>query len=173
MEASEFNKILKEINKDDNAEKLYNTYYSTLVRILTPSYGRSDAEGAVQTVFISLLNTNKDFGYIEHPTLWLMTCCFNRVKNLSKVEARQRTWDKVYADEIVQTIVPGYRDCYLNQLECLNDEEKKILYLYHWCGFTHREVGEILNVPGATIRKRYSRAIKKAKKVYAQHHKLI
>lgn len=163
METGEFNKIINDIHNDENAEKLYNTYYARLVRVLSKNYGRSNAEDAVQSVFMSLLEPRNKRVYVKNPMFWLITCCANKAKNMVFTEVRQKERERIYLDSIIKTVVSDYEDCYLNELDYLTEDEKKVLYLYHWCGFNHREIGEILNIPGASVRKKYERAIKKFK----------
>lgn len=90
METGEFNKIINDIHNNENAEKLYNTYYARLVRVLSKNYGRSNAEDAVQSAFMSLLEPRNKRFYVKNPMFWLITCCANKAKNMAFTEARQK-----------------------------------------------------------------------------------
>ena len=52
-------------------------------------------------------------------------------------------------------------------MEKLSDEELRIVVLHAVSGFKHREIADILSLPLPTVLSKYSRAIRKLKKILA------
>lgn len=89
MEAAEFNRLLKRINKDGAAiEMLYRTYYSAIINKLSFTYGKEVAEESAQEFFLKLFEIAKTQQRVNSPTSWVYTCCENIAKRKICNESR-------------------------------------------------------------------------------------
>ena len=89
---------------------------------------------------------------------WLLTIARNAA--LSRLRLRQRTapleevdWEPTVTDEdrlVLESLLAG-----------LGEQERQIVALHAVAGLKHREIGELLGLPLATVLSKYSRALKK------------
>lgn len=141
-------------------EVLYRRY-GDLVQGRCRSLLRSeqDAAEATQEVFLRLWRYRDAFRGEASPTTWLFkittSTCLNRLRT------RRR-----HPEDLVDTtpVIEGPRDALVSEVEArqlLNllvqeeDERTRAALVYHHIdGMTHDEVGELLGISGAAVRKR-------------------
>lgn len=164
MDSKEFNKLLKKINKSDNAlEKIYKFYFSRVVRYLSVKYNKMLAEDAVQDFFIKLYDLAQRLEYIEHPTAWIYRCCENIAKNKLRQDKKyayikvldERIFEQCYELEI-------YGELY-DAIKKLDISSQKVIKMHYSEGYSYLEMAHILNENYNTIRQKHRRALKKLK----------
>lgn len=174
MRADEFNRLLSRISVSDKAfEELYDYYYPRIVLHIKMKYHNVDASDIAHEFFLNLIRT-KSFKYIKHPSSWVYACCDNIIKKSSNREFEEisEITDILCADYLCDTEgkESNLSDFFNSKetdyyLSCLtNEEDKKIIYLYYWMGYTLREIAGIMKLKNATVKQRFSRAMKKIKK---------
>lgn len=117
---------------------------------------RSDAEDVCQNVFLALLTERKLFQNDEHLRNWLIRVAVNECKMILRSPWRRR--------ESLDDHIPSvqFRDLLHNDLYygvmTLPRHYRIPLYLHYYEGYSTEEVGQILNLPGSTVRTRLQRA---------------
>ena len=165
MEAKEFNRLLKKMKRNPDAiEKVYLFYYPRAVRYFSIKYNRDLAEDSTQEFFLKLLDICDKQEYIEFPTSWVYKCIDNIAKRKLQFDSRECALSEVSATSETSQI---FEDKYLANtlLAQLSPQEQKIIYLIHWEGYSRKEVAEILDLTPVNVRKIYSRALKKLRKL--------
>lgn len=164
MDSKEFNKLLKKISKSDRAfEKLYNFYFSRVVRYLSIKYNQMLAEDAVQEFFMKLNELAQRFEYIEQPTAWVYRCCENIAKNKLRQDKKyayievldERIFEQCYEVEL-------YGELY-DAIKKLDLSSQVVIKMHYSEGYSYLEMADILNENYNTIRQKHSRALKKLK----------
>lgn len=165
MEAREFNRLLKELPWNRKAiEKIYLFYYPRAISRFGAKYGRELAEDATQDFFLKLPDVLEKQDYIEYPTSWVYKCIENIAKRKIQFDSRWCSLTEAVsavdtADDVEKKSLV---DSLLGELRPL---EEKIIRLIHWEGYSRKEVAVILELTPANVRKIYSRALKKLKKL--------
>lgn len=163
MEAAEFNRLLKRINKDGAAiEKLYRTYYCAIVNKLSFTYGREIAEESAQEFFLKLFDIAKTQVRVNSPAAWVHTCCENIAKR--KIGNENRL---MRLDESEEKAALGKQELYgdlYEELKKLDDDSRSIIEMVYWEGYSQKEVAEILKMNYSTVRQKHLRAVKRLKK---------
>jgi len=117
----------------------------------------ADSEDAVQSIFIKLLDMDKDFRSLEHEKAWLIVTARNHCKDVLKNWWRKSTValdglpEAPYWDDHNET-----SDC-LTALLGLREKYKTVLYLYYFEDYSVREISEILHIKESTIQTRLSK----------------
>ena len=145
-------------------QQVVEAYTSTLYR-LAYSYllNRTDAEDAVQEVFVSLLQHPPKCDGPEQLRAWLMTATANKCKNLLRSGWRRRTLplEDVHAS-------PDHRDEVLEvraAIEKLSPNLRGVVHLYYYEGRRVREIAEMLELSETAVRSRLFQARKQMKKL--------
>ncbi len=161
MEKEELNDIILRIQgKDTKAlEKIYTDMKGCvygLAYVYTKSH--SDSEDIVQNTFLRVWN-KADTYKNDNPKAWIMTIArnlsidsINHGKRFAELDENISTDDcysKIADAEMLNTL-----------LSTLEEAEREIVILYS-NGFSHSEIAQITSRPYATVRWKYSNAIKK------------
>jgi len=136
---------------------LVKKYIDTVFRIgLNYLKNRADAEDVCQNVFLALLAEKKDFQNDEHLRNWLIRVTINECKKVLRSPWRRR---ESLDDHIpsVHFAEPQHSDLYYSVMS-LPVHYRMPLYLHYYEGYSTEEVGQLLNLPGATVRTRLRRA---------------
>ena len=136
---------------------LVNKYIDTVFRIaLNYLKNRADAEDVCQNVFLSLLTEKKGFQSDDHLRNWLIRVTINECKKFlrSPWHRRETLDDHTLA---ISFSDPRHSNLYYAVL-ALPVHYRVPLYLHYYEGYTTDEIGQILNLPGATVRTRLRRA---------------
>ena len=136
---------------------LVNKYIDTVYRIaLNYLKNRPDAEDVCQNVFLALLTEKKDFQSDEHLKNWLIRVTINECKK----ELRSVWHKKESLDDHIPSVSftdPRQSDLY-DSVMTLPRHYRVPLYLHYYEGYSTDEIGELLKIPGATVRTRLRRA---------------
>ena len=141
---------------EDYMPSLYRLAYSYLLN-------RTDAEDAVQEVFIAYLQHPPNCDRPEQLRAWLMTATANKCKNLLNSGWRKRTLplEDVHAS-------PDDRDEVLEvraAMEKLSPNLRGVVHLFYFEGRRVREIAEMLNLSETAVRSRLFQARKQLKKL--------
>jgi len=160
MNAKRFNKLIQKIHTNQSAfDELYHFYFPNIVMLITKKYRLNNvADDIAQEFFVKLLSMDIK-RYIDNPTAWVYTSCDNLAKDYIKREQRYNLAyvreDKSHKDEIVDELIWGD---YLERLNMLDEEVRKIIDLHLLQGYSLKEVAEIMNLNHNTVRQKYLRA---------------
>lgn len=129
---------------------------------------RHDAEDVMHECYISIANAAASYRPEGKPLAWMLTVTKNlcymhkrREKNASFVPIE----DALGVLDTADGATPEDRIILKECLTSLSDEEREIVVLHAVSGFRHREIAEMLSLPLPTVLSKYSRAIKKLKKL--------
>lgn len=122
----------------------------------------SDAEDIMQNTFMQIWNKAYMFSG-KNARSWIIAIA----RNFSHDHTRQKQRQTEISEEMPAP------DCFdgifesesiKNIFSCLNEEEREIMVLFSY-GFSHREISSIVRRPYATVRWKYSNAMKKLKSI--------
>lgn len=145
---------------DKEIAKLYNQYVDMIYQIsFMYLKNKADAEDAVQTTFIKLLNYKKTFQNDEHIKAWLIRTATNHCKNHLK------HWWRTNAelDTMYDYGKNDTKDETLEALLKLPEKYKTVIYLYYYMGYSTEEIAQILKQKHTTVRSLLSRGRERLK----------
>ena len=137
----------------------------TAVYGLSLSYLKNahDAQDITQDVFVHVWDHAPQYRPTGSPMGWLLTVCRNLCLMHLRRESRQVTMEDREWHAIPDNC-PGLdsqeRLLLQDALAVLGEEERRIVLL-HTAGLRHREIGQALGLPLATVLSKYHRALKK------------
>ncbi len=140
-------------------ETLYNQMKGCvygLAFVYTKSH--SDAEDIVQNTFLHIWDKLDTYNP-KNPKAWIMTIARNLSLDCIRKSGKAAELDEnIYAEDCYTKIFDT--DMLRTLLKTLSSSEREIVILYSY-GFSHLEIAEIASLPYATVRWKYSNAIKK------------
>ena len=120
-----------------------------------------EAEDAVQDTFVRYLERAPQ--NLEYPAAWLLRVLVNGCKSRLRL-----AWRRV--DPLPDTLsAPGpeeYQE--LDELFSLPPEDRAVIHLYYYEGYSTEEIARILGCRPGTVRSRLSRARDKLRKLLAE-----
>ncbi|MEG2000246.1 MAG: sigma-70 family RNA polymerase sigma factor [Evtepia sp.] len=152
------------MNQTQQAEYLAETYADMILR-LSYSYLKNtyDAQDICQTVFVRLLTQPQHFDSTEHERAYILRMAANACKDLLKSPWRKRRCDLDSCREIPAP--EAEEDSVLSAVNSLAPHYRAVIYLFYYEGYQASEIGDILEVPTATIHTRLARGRAKLKKI--------
>jgi len=114
----------------------------------------SEAEDAVQEVFLKYLEKRPATENAEHERRWLMRVLVNGCKTRLRSPWRRRN---VPLEEALAVASPGERR-ELEELLALPAKERAVIHLYYYEGYKTSEIAQIMGEAEGTVRSRMSRA---------------
>ena len=141
---------------NQRAEYLAETYADAILRLsYTYLKNTHDAQDVCQTVFVKLLAEPREFDTADHERAYILRMAANACKDLLKSPWRKRTCGLDACGEIP---APEAADgSLLAAVERLPTHYRAVIYLYYYEGYQTAEIGQILNVPTATVHTRLAR----------------
>lgn len=135
---------------DEQFTRLVRRYIDTVFRVaLNYLRNPTDAEDITQTVFEKLLREKKDFESDDHVRNWLIRVTVNECRKLLR-----SPWRKVEPIEDYLTGVafedPVNSELYRSVMG-LPKKYRMAIYLHYYEGYSTREIGQILRIPGNTV----------------------
>ena len=133
-------------------------YQNMVFRTALHSLGcRSDADDAVQEVFLRLYQHGKGFENGEHLRRWLLRVTVNYCRDVLKSPWRKRrvSWEE--APEIPVFDRPEQAALY-QEVMALPEKYRTALYLFYYEELSVREIGALLGVGESTVTTRLARA---------------
>jgi RNA polymerase sigma-70 factor (ECF subfamily) len=111
----------------------------------------ADAEDAVQSVFLKLLQHPKQFQDPEHEKAWLITAARNHCRDLlrSPWRSRRTNWDDLPELSSPDSAVSDGDT--LRALLALPEKYKTLLYLYYYEGYRVRDLSRLLGRKESTL----------------------
>lgn len=136
-------------------EMLVYQYSNMLYKIcLVILCNEHDAQDAVQETLYRYLRKKESFQNDEHEKAWLIRVATNICKDMRRFQLRHRT---VSLDQLPNSWTTPERGEVLEELMLLPDKLKVVIYLYYVEGYSQREIGEILHISEAAVKKRMQR----------------
>lgn len=175
MNKKEQDRLVKACKKGnrDAMEKIYNTFVSRMIAVsLRYCKNQSDAEDIVQEAFIKVFKNIKKYHHKGVLGSWIerivVNCAidhWNKMKktvfvdptNLSENEATTEL-DENEKDHLSERLSIDKLRAIINDLP---DQYRYVLNLYAIEGYSHKEIGKMLNIKESTSRSNYTRARKK------------
>jgi RNA polymerase sigma-70 factor (ECF subfamily) len=162
---------------------LYDRYrlilFGLILRIL---HSRSDAEDVLQEVFLQVWQKAKDFDESRgRPFTWLVTLARSRaIDRLRSLGARDRLADGA-AREFTEEVGDAVTDSILSErskivrdaLMELSEDQKEVLLLAYFDGFTQSEIAKRLGAPLGTIKTRMRSGMIKLRELLGDELKLL
>lgn len=131
-------------------------------------FNKSDSQDVAQDVFVKLLSQKgRTFRDMEHIKAWLIKVTLNRCKDYSRFTEHRKEisieeWDGTFLED-KQEVLPV--------LEELQREERTIVYLHYFEGYSIREIAQLLGKKQNTIGSKLGRARKKLGKLLEENKK--
>lgn len=150
---------------DDEIIDIYNRHVNMIYKIcLMYLKNISDAEDAVQNIFLKLISGNHEFEDSEHEKAWLIVTSQNHCKNILK------NWWRKKRTDINAILEPSYVEEYPHddiweKVTSLPNKYKMVIYLYYYEGYSTDEISKILDIKSSTIRTQLCTARKKLKMI--------
>lgn len=168
--------ILAIQNKEKiGAEALYNMYSSSLYGVIFRIVQHGEiAEDLLQDTFLKIWNS---FPSYDSSKGKLFTWMVNIARNIAIDKTRSKDFRNSSKTEDIDNIVLSVEDNYKSEMnpetlglkelvEKLKPEQKTILDLVYFKGYTHIEVAEKLEIPLGTVKTRLRNAIITLRKVF-------
>lgn len=113
----------------------------------------SDAEDAVQEVFLRLLTAPVSFRDAGHEKAWLIRTTLHRASDIRR-QAEKRN---LPLEEAAQTAAPEPGTDLLQAVQALPEKYGAVIHLHYYEGYSIREIGTLLDLPAATVGTRLAR----------------
>ena len=161
MEEREFNKYIKRLKTDKKAfDKLYNYYFPKIVTHIYVQYRDKElSRDVAQEFFVKLLSEPK-IEHIYKPNSWVYTVAENIAKNMIR---KYKTQQLTEATKLSVSDEYGYElyGEYWDKLNELDETTRRIVTMRAIERYRFDNIAAELDMKVATVRKKYSRAIKK------------
>ena len=134
--------------------RLVREYSEMLLRLAcTRLSSVSDAEDAVQEVFLRLLAAPVSFRDAGHEKAWLIRTTLHRASDIRR-QAEKRN---LPLEEAAQTAAPEPGTDLLQAVQALPEKYGAVIHLHYYEGYSIREIGTLLDLPAATVGTRLAR----------------
>jgi RNA polymerase sigma-70 factor (ECF subfamily) len=176
--------LVRKIILDDTKafQILYEKYCRQLIHFAA-SYlpDISDAEEIVQNVFVELWEKRSLLDPERFAKNYLYKITVNKTYNYLKRRVVERKYleylDALETDSVNETEKKIYRE-ELNEilkqlLENLPEQQRKIFYLSHWEGLSHKEISDQLHLSVRTVENQIYRAVKYIRENIKPNHLVI
>lgn len=150
-----FGKKRPEQSFEELIRRQENRVYRTALAILG---NIQDAEDQTQETFLRYLEKRPVFESEAHERAWLLTVTRNGC--ISRLRSKQRQNLPLEID--IPTPGPEERE-EIEELFALPPEDREVLHLYYYEGYSTREIAKITGIREGTVRSRLSRARGKLK----------
>ena len=147
------------LRTDKEILEIYNRHVDTVYRVCYSFMkNKPEAEDMVQETFLRLITSGKTFESERHEKAWLIVTASNLCKDSLK-----KWWRKSENIDdhalLLSDMTQVDRDV-LDAILTLPNEQKCVVYLYYYEGYSTEEIAKYLKCPSATVRSRLSRARK-------------
>ena len=148
--------------KKEAFNEIYSKYYKMVFGIcFSMLKNRDNSDDVAQTVFTKLLKMPKENIPESNETTWLYTVTKNEVLQFYRKQKDDTNIDSIYdlyiSDRELEQVVD--MDEYYKLLKGLSEKEKEIISLKVLNDFTFKEIGQMLNMPTATVQWYYYKSI--------------
>ncbi|MCQ2464718.1 MAG: RNA polymerase sigma factor [Oscillospiraceae bacterium] len=159
------NLIIRIRNGDRDALSELYSAMKTRVYALALVYTKSDSDACdvMQNVFMTVWNRAGTFRG-GNPSSWILKITRNAALDCLRMRRhRAELSDEIYAPDCFERISDS--ETVRNLLSHLKEDERETVLLYSY-GYSHAEIASITGRPQATVRWKYSNAVKKLRKLY-------
>lgn len=134
--------------------RLVREYSDMLLRLAcTRLFSVSDAEDAVQEVFLRLLIAPVSFRDAGHEKAWLIRTTLHRASDIR----RRRERGNLPLEEAAQQAAPEPETALLQAVQSLPEKYGAVIHLHYYEGYSIKEIGTLLGLPAATVGTRLAR----------------
>lgn len=164
METIRFNWLLARYKYDREAvTELYEFYYPVIVRYINRQFrGAVDGRDIAQQFFLKLFTCKSN--PIRAPNAWVRTVAKNIALDVLRKTGRQREAES-FAALPEEVFLP---DNISDELKCLNETEKKVIYLRYWERYKLKEISELLEIKYGCAKSIHAAAKMKIKKEFTK-----
>ncbi len=129
---------------------------------------RPDAEDVVQDTFVKIWQSAASYEPQGKPMAWIFTITRNFALSCLRKEGRTvpvtpQDWQGMFED--VKSMDDEDRVVLFSLMSALDEEEREIVMLHAVAGLKHREIASFLDLGLSNVLSRYSRALKKLRRV--------
>lgn len=160
--------IDKLILKDEAAfETVYSASYRTVFLVIKSIVKSDDITlDLVQETYIQAITSIHSYKRNGKFLAWISSIAHRKAIDYYRREQRITHIDITDSDTYLQSHTPEYEKHLLVEelLSILDQDEYLVVTLYNIEGYTHKEIGKILNKPTGTITWLYQKALKKLRK---------
>jgi len=149
---------------DTLSERVFN-YARTITR------NKEMAEDITHDVFLQVYKHAARIGKMSDPVSYIMVSVRNHSYNMLKREKRVADLQDDTADDVCSISSVYNRILFDDAFNSLPINQREVVYLHLICGYKHKEVAAIQNVPLVTVKWRYGQALKKLKEYFTQKNK--
>lgn len=162
MNAKEFNELLKNIHKKECFDKIYKEYYPMIIKFTISRYANEEiAKDVAHDIFTDFLR--KDFQYINDPKSYIFAAGKNLALKYIKKENKNINLDDC---DSYHFITEFYDNSEIKELlSKLDNEEREIIELKWFQGYSLKEIAEIKGFSLFSIQKKHQRILKKLEKL--------
>ncbi|KGR91895.1 hypothetical protein CD30_03030 [Ureibacillus massiliensis 4400831 = CIP 108448 = CCUG 49529] len=149
--------------------EIVQTYSDTLIRIaVQQTKNMSEAEDIVQEVYMTLMKQKKPFDNESHLKAWLIKVTFNKCKDYFKSSRVRKTVS--ITDEM--TFIAKEEQSVLPEIFELVQEDRVIVYLHYYEGYTTAEIANLLEMKVNTVGSKLRRVRMKLKTILEEGSKV-
>ncbi|MCR6545703.1 RNA polymerase sigma factor [Dehalobacterium formicoaceticum] len=123
----------------------------------------ADAEDAVQSVFLKVLQLNLSFNDYEHEKAWFITTTKNCCKDILKSWWKRQRVDFETLPDIASQDEDTQEKVIIAKLLALPEKYRVVLYLYYLEDYSVKEIAKFLGRNESTIRSQLQRGRQKLK----------
>lgn len=154
---------MRNIKTEEEYEAVVDTYSDMIFRIAYQNlFSVEDAQDVVQDVFLKLLKQKENcFHDEEHLKAWLIKVTINQCLDYKKSFFRKNT----VALESFEIPYEQEERQLLEELSRLPKEERNVLYLHYYEGYTIKEIAGILGKKQNTVNSKLTRGRSKLKQI--------
>lgn len=154
---------MRNIKTEEEYEAVVDTYSDMIFRIAYQNlFSVEDAQDVVQDVFLKLLKQKENcFHDEEHLKAWLIKVTINQCLDYKKSFFRKNT----VALESFEIPYEQEERQLLEELSRLPKEERNVLYLHYYEGYTIKEIAGILGKKQNTVNSKLTRGRNKLKQI--------
>lgn len=165
------NELLQCLQSNDQRQfsKLYDSYSNALFGLISKWIGDAEiAENLLQDVFVKVWRNSTQYDASKGR---LFTWMYNIARNVCidhlRSKAHKQNKASVLSDDVPVLLPSGNNNSFLPDtidlrklVNRLKQEEKEVIELMYFKGYTQSEIAEIMNTPLGTVKTRMSRAIR-------------
>ena len=127
---------------------------------------KEDAEDILQETYVRAFRSFNSLKSEESFKPWLISIARNKVNDYYRKKAE--ILEIPYDDEVIHEVSLNrtVRSSVSDTLEKLDDNDRKILYLYYWHDLPQKDIAEKLGIPVGTVKSRIFKARKRFEEEY-------
>lgn len=148
------------LRTDEEIIEIYNRHVDTVYRVcFSFMKNKPETEDMVQETFLRLITSGKTFENGRHEKAWLIVTASNLCKDTLRKWWRRNENIEDYSSVFTETTCID--NDVLDAILALPNDDKCVVYMYYYEGYTTAEIADFLRCPQATVRSRLSRARKR------------